>query len=104
MSTKPRYVAAFACVALLTASLAVPVTATADPNWPQPGSEPADATLDHLETMGYTVGINWVNGRGSSPLSACRVTGYHSPDRSGGVDPSSMTVYMDVVCPDEPGD
>jgi hypothetical protein len=34
----------------------------------------------------------------------CRVTGYHSPERSGGVDPNSMTVYMDVVCPDEPGD
>ena len=54
-----------------------------------------------LERDGYAVGINWTNAGAGVPLSRCQVTGYHSPGRTDGLDPSALTVYMDVVCPDE---
>ncbi len=74
--------------------------AAADPSeWPQPGSQTADATLMQLESMGYAVGINWLDGGQGEPLSQCRVTGYHAPGSSSETDPASMTVYMDVICP-----
>jgi hypothetical protein len=74
--------------------------AAADPSeWPQPGSQPADAILMQLERMGYAVGINWIDGGQGEPLSQCRVTGYHAPGSTSETDPASTTVYMDVICP-----
>ena len=73
--------------------------ATADPSqWPQPGSQPADAIARSLESMGYEVSFNWINNGVGVPLARCQVSGYHAP---GTGDPSSTTVYLDVVCPDE---
>jgi hypothetical protein len=74
--------------------------ATADPSeWPQPGSQPADAILMQLERMGYAVGINWIDGGQGESLSQCRVTAYHAPGATSETDPASITVYMDVICP-----
>ena len=92
---------AAAATGLVTASLWFAPSGWAEPSdFPQPGSQPADAILMELEGLGYAVGINWLNGREGEPLSQCQVTGYHAPDRSGGQDPTSLTVYLDVVCPD----
>ena len=74
--------------------------AAADPSeWPQPGSQPADAILMQLEQLGYAVGINWIDGGQGEPLSQCRVTAYHAPGSASETDPASMTVYVDVICP-----
>ena len=48
--------------------------------------------------MGYEVSFNWINNGVGVPLARCQVSGYHAP---GTGDPSSTTVYLDVVCPDE---
>ena len=83
-----------------SAVAAAPATVAADPGeWPSPGSQPASDTLQELERLGYAVGINWLDGSKAVPLERCRVTGYHAPNRSGGTDPASTTVSMDVICP-----
>ena len=74
-------------------------SATADPT---PGSQRADETISALSAEGYTVAINWVGGTSTLPLDRCRVNAIHNPNR--GVPPlpkSSVTVYVDVQCPDE---
>jgi hypothetical protein len=62
----------------------------------------ADETISALSAEGYTVAINWVGGKSTLPLDRCRVNSIHNPNR--GVPPlpkSSVTVYVDVQCPDE---
>ena len=89
---------------LLASAVAVsyaPV-ATAEPVWPVAGAESASATIDDLEAQGYDVQINWVSGVSSVPLSRCKVTGIHNPDRSPGGEATFTTVYVDVSCPNEP--
>lgn len=91
-----------AALPLALALTLTPAVAAADPSdWPQPGSQPADAILMQLERLGYAVGINWINNGEGVPLARCQVSGYHAPGRADGVDPAATTVYMDVVCPDE---
>jgi hypothetical protein len=91
-------------VGLLATAVTVsyPPVAAADPVWPVVGAESADATIDDLEAQGYDVQINWVSGVSSVPLSRCKVTGIHNPDRSPGSGNTFTTVYVDVSCPNEP--
>ncbi|MGV0736868.1 hypothetical protein [Mycobacterium syngnathidarum] len=70
---------------------------------PTAGSgQPADQTISALSSEGYNVAINWVGGTSTLSLDRCRVNSIHNPNR--GVPPlpkSSVTVYVDVQCPDE---
>ena len=69
---------------------------------PTPGGQPADQILQELGSEGYTVAINWVGGTSTLPLSRCRVNGINNPNRGIPALPkSSVTVYVDVQCPDE---
>jgi hypothetical protein len=87
---------------------AVPVAnapvAAAEPVWPVAGAESASATINDLQAQGYDVQINWVSGVSSVPLSWCKVTAIHNPDRSAGSENGFTTVYVDVVCPNEDDD
>ncbi|MBN3509464.1 hypothetical protein JYB55_11495 [Mycolicibacterium septicum] len=72
---------------------------------PTAGEQSADAVISDLEDQGYNVEINWVGGVSTTPLSECSVKGIHNPDRSSPPAPkSSITVYVDVSCPNEPDD
>ncbi|MED5813238.1 hypothetical protein VST63_12810 [Mycolicibacterium sp. 050232] len=73
--------------------------ATADPT---PGGQPADQIIQELSSDGYTVAINWIGGTSTLPLDRCRVNSIHNPNRGVPALPkSSVTVYVDVQCPDE---
>ena len=104
MSPTPRYLAA--CLAAAAACVAVGYapSCTADPIWPVAGAESARDTIADLEAQGYDVAINWVNGYSRAPLSQCRVSDIHNPDRSGERPHALTTVYVDVVCPNEDWD
>jgi len=87
------------------AVIAAAPTAVAEPPPVVPGSGPADQIINELQALGYSVSINWTNGQDSSPpLSGCRVTSFHNPDRSGQTAPQGTTVTVDVVCPNESED
>lgn len=87
------------CAGILAASAP---QAGADPT---AGEQSADAVISDLEDQGYNVEINWVGGVSTTPLSECSVKGIHNPDRSSPPAPkSSITVYVDVACPNEPDD
>ncbi|GAC1637281.1 MAG: hypothetical protein NVS4B6_06530 [Mycobacterium sp.] len=60
----------------------------------------ADAVIDDLQSKGYTVQINWVNGFDTQQLSDCTVTGENNPDSSG--PKPGDTVYVNVTCPNHP--
>ncbi len=64
---------------------------------------PADAVIDELQTQGYNVEINWVNGFDTKPLSLCRVTGIDDPGDAPPGTETFTTVYVDVVCPNHDG-
>ncbi|MUL83470.1 MULTISPECIES: hypothetical protein [unclassified Mycolicibacterium] len=69
---------------------------------PTPGGQPADQIIQELSSDGYTVAINWVGGTSTLPLSLCRVNAIHNPNRGVPALPRrSVTVYVDVQCPDE---
>ncbi|MGV0815119.1 hypothetical protein ABQF34_24410 [Mycolicibacterium boenickei] len=69
---------------------------------PTPGGQPADQIISELSGEGYTVAINWVGGTSTLPLSRCQVDSIHNPNRGVPALPaSSVTVYVDVQCPDE---
>ncbi|MGW4101019.1 hypothetical protein [Mycobacterium sp. NPDC004974] len=71
---------------------------------PTAGTRSAADTINDLTAKGYNVQINWVSGVSSEPLTRCRATAVHNPDRSPGTDPANTTVYVDVSCPNEPDD
>jgi hypothetical protein len=97
VSLNRRYFAPLLVAAGTTGIVVAPVAA-ADPVWPVGGAEPADATIEDLETQGYDVQINWVSGYPTVPLSECWVDAIHNPDG-----PPSRTalsiVYVDIGCP-----
>ncbi|WKG01716.1 hypothetical protein [Mycolicibacterium sp. HK-90] len=69
---------------------------------PVPGGQPADQTISELNAEGYSVAINWVGGPSTLSLSECKVNSIHNPNRGVPALPSSsVTVYVDVQCPDE---
>ncbi|OMC35579.1 hypothetical protein A5740_00505 [Mycobacterium sp. GA-1841] len=88
-------------VAVLAPAMAIGMapSAMADPT---PGGQPADQIIQELDSDGYTVAINWVGGTSTLPLSRCRVNAIHNPNRGEpALAQSSVTVYVDVQCPDE---
>ena len=89
-------------LAASAAMIAVTPAASADPVRPMAGAESAADTIRDLEDQGYTVAINWVTGYTTQPLSQCRVSAIHNPDRSPDAVPmKSTTVYVDVTCPED---
>jgi hypothetical protein len=64
----------------------------------------ADAVINDLQSKGYLVQINWVNGYDTKPLDTCTVTGVNNPDHSGAPLKAGDTVYVDVVCPNHQDD
>ncbi|MFV8174263.1 hypothetical protein [Mycolicibacterium peregrinum] len=96
-----RCAKAFAPLAALCAGIVLAPSAAADPT---AGIRSAADTINDLTAKGYDVQINWVSGVSSEPLTRCRATAVHNPDRSPGTDPANTTVYVDVSCPNEPDD
>ncbi len=83
------------CLApLLVAGGAIAAIAAA----PVAAADGADATIADLQSQGYTVQINWVNGFDTEPLAVCTVTGIDNPDSSS-QPKAATTLYVDVACP-----
>lgn len=100
-----RFAAPLMLIPMLGASMSLAPAANAEPAPVLPGSGPADQIINELQSLGYSVAINWANGQDSSPpLSGCRVTSFHNPDRSGQTPPQGTTVTVDVLCPNESED
>lgn len=59
----------------------------------------ADDVISDLESLGYTVHINWTNGFDTKPLSECWVTGVNNPANQEPGPTTFVTVYVDVACP-----
>ncbi|OLO98748.1 hypothetical protein BVU76_29185 [Mycolicibacterium porcinum] len=89
-------------IAALTSAVAIGGApfATAEPTG---GSgQRADEIISALSAEGYEVAINWIGGTSTLPLDRCRVNSIHNPNRGVPALPkSSVTVYVDVQCPDE---
>ncbi|WP_052960218.1 hypothetical protein [Mycobacterium sp. EPa45] len=62
-------------------------------------ADAAQATIDNLQSQGYLVAINWVDGNTGAALSSCRVVAVHNPDSSPGESSTATTVYVDLSCP-----
>jgi hypothetical protein len=90
------YVAA-AAAAAVTAVTAAP-TGHADPTFPTAGSESASATINDLQSQGFNVTVNYLQGHPNVPLSECRVNGINNPS-SPAATPMTVTVYVEVLCP-----
>lgn len=80
-------------VALFVAASAV-VTA------PIAAASGADTVISDLESQGYLVNVNYVNGA-SKALSQCSVTNVNNPSSS---PKPGDTVYVDVTCPNHDDD
>lgn len=101
-SVRTKFFAAAVFTASVLASEGLAVVAHAEP---EVGAESAEAIIDRLRAEGYTVEINWIGGQSTTPLSECSVSAVHNPDRSAPPTPkTSITVYVDVSCPNEPDD
>jgi hypothetical protein len=99
MSVNPGYFAAtLIATGAAAALMAIAPISAADPVWPVGGAEPADATIQDLETQGYDVQINWVTGYPSVPLSECWVDAIHNPNTRPRED-ILTTVWVDIGCP-----
>ena len=100
---------AWAVVAGAALSLAAaPAAAASDQILPRPGDGPADVAIQQLQSAGYNVSINWLEGHPNLPLRECKVTGISG--LSGSTTPTDVmmmlmeptefeTVYVDVSCP-----
>jgi hypothetical protein len=87
------WLAAGAAVAVAAAP-----SAAGDPVFPTAGSESASATIGDLQAQGFSVTVNYLQGRPNVPLTECRVDGINNPS-SPSASPSTVTVYVDVLCP-----
>ena len=65
---------------------------------PLASAQGADAVIADLEGEGYTVRVNWINGR-TQALSDCSVVRVNNPDSSNAGAIPGATVYVDVTCP-----
>jgi hypothetical protein len=99
---KPKHLAAWLAAAGATAAVATAVAAApvaaADPVFPTAGSESVGATVSDLKAQGFNVVINYLVGPPNVPLSECQVTGIDNPSAPT-ADPSTVTVSVDVECP-----
>ncbi len=82
-----------------TAAVALAPIAAADPAFPSAGSESASATIADLQSQGFDVVVNWLQGRPNVPLSECRVNAINNPNSAPPGDSTQSTVYVDVACP-----
>lgn len=82
--------------------------AVADPALPVAGGGSASDTVSQLEAAGYTVSINYLEGRPNVPLNECKVTGistFGAAMTSTDImmmllEPDEFdTAYIDVACP-----
>lgn len=82
--------------------------AVADPVLPVAGGASASDTVSQLEAAGYTVSINYLEGRPNVPLNECKVTGistFGAAMTSTDImmmllEPDEFdTAYIDVACP-----
>jgi hypothetical protein len=90
------------CIApllLALAAVAVAPAAGADSLPAVGGGEPASQVIDDLQSQGYNVQINWLNGFDAKPLSQCVVSGINDPNSSAPSPQTFTTVYVDVSCP-----
>ncbi|MCX8559584.1 hypothetical protein OS122_01560 [Mycolicibacterium mucogenicum] len=87
---------------------ATPAAAANPPILPTPGDGPASVAVQQLQSAGYNVSINWLEGHPNVPLSECKVTSIsglkvtvtQSDFVMMTMDPGSFdTVYVDVACP-----
>jgi hypothetical protein len=101
MSLKPGlFTVMLIATGAAVASIASAPTTVADPIWPVGGAEPADATIEDLESQGYTVQINWVSGYPTVPLYECWVDDIHNPNGTGPPSPNTLAiVWVDIGCP-----
>lgn len=79
------------------ALIAAPV-GHADSVFPTAGNESASATISDLESEGFNVTVNYLQGHPNVPLSECRVNGINNPSSPDAI-PEFVTVYVDVLCP-----
>ena len=82
----------------VAAAIAAAPVANADLVVPMAGSESVGATVTDLKAQGFSVMINYLEGRPNVPLSECQVTAINNP-RAPTADPSTVTVSVDVACP-----
>ncbi len=71
--------------------------AAADPVLPVAGGGSASDAVSQLQSAGYTVSINYLEGRPNVPLNECKVTGI----TTFGAAMTSTTIMMMLMEPDE---
>ena len=84
----------------------VPNASANPPILPTPGDGPASTAVQELQSAGYNVSINWLEGHPNVPLSECKVTsisGLRVTMQADGMtlmEPARFdTAYVDITCP-----
>jgi hypothetical protein len=85
------------CAGAAASIAAAPIASADEPIFPTAGSESASATVMDLESQGFDVVVNFLQGQPNVPLSECRVNGINNPSHM--VPAGLSTVYVDVLCP-----
>ncbi|WP_135355673.1 hypothetical protein [Mycolicibacterium sp. NCC-Tsukiji] len=85
---------------------AAPNASANPPILPTPGDGPASTAVQELQSAGYNVSINWLEGHPNVPLSECKVTsisGLRVTMQADGMtlmEPARFdTAYVDISCP-----
>lgn len=108
LPTSPRFRRSAAWLVAASAGLllATAPSAAADVPLPVPGNGPASDAITQLQSAGYNVMINWLEGHPNVPLSECKVTGISglrvsmTSDGAMMMQPASFdNAYVDVACP-----
>jgi hypothetical protein len=94
---RTRLTVCIAATGAAFATMAAPIS-HADSTFPTAGSESATATINDLQSAGFNVTVNYLQGHPNVPLSECRVNGINNPSRPD-ANPAMITVYVDVLCP-----
>ena len=96
---KPKHLRAWLVAGgAVAAAIAAAPVADADLVIPAAGSESVGATVTDLKAQGFSVVINYLEGRPNVSLSECQVTAINNPSAPT-ADPSTVTVSVDVACP-----
>ena len=96
---KPKHTGAWLVAGgAVVAALAAAPLADADAGFPTAGSESVGATVTDLKAQGFSVVVNYLEGQPDVPLSECHVTAIDDPNAPT-ADPSTVTVSVDVACP-----
>ena len=96
---KPKHLRAWIVAGgIVAAAISAAPVADADLAVPTAGSESVGATVTDLKAQGFSVMINYLEGRPNVPLSECHVTAIDDPSAPT-ADPSTVTMSVDVACP-----